>query len=98
MICLALDSVSLSSFACTFCCVRERSIDIRMRFASLADYWEPFLLGQGPAGAYAHGLTLRQLTALRGEIKRRHGISAEDRPIDLPGRVWAVRGFVPSPR
>jgi ubiquinone/menaquinone biosynthesis C-methylase UbiE len=26
--------------------VREQSIEIQMRFASFADYWEPFLLGQ----------------------------------------------------
>jgi ubiquinone/menaquinone biosynthesis C-methylase UbiE len=78
--------------------VLERAIDIHMRFASFADYWEPFLLGQGPAGAYTHGLLARQLTALRGEIKRRLGISAEDRPIELPARVWAVRGVVPSRR
>src|ERR1051325_7823032 len=77
---------------------RERSIHIQMRFASFADYWEPFLLGQGPAGAYARGLTPRQLTTLRGEIKRRLGISAEDRPIDLSGEAWAVRGVVPGRR
>ena len=29
--------------------VTERPLDITMRFASLADYWNPFLLGQGPA-------------------------------------------------
>jgi SAM-dependent methyltransferase len=78
--------------------VLEKAIDIQMRFASFADYWEPFLLGQGPAGAYTHGLTPRQLTALRGEIKRRLGISKEDRPIELAGRVWAVRGVVPGRR
>jgi SAM-dependent methyltransferase len=75
--------------------VRERAIDIQMRFASFADYWEPFLLGQGPAGAYARGLSSRQLTRLRDEVKRRIGIPSEHRPIDLPGRVWAVRGVVP---
>ena len=76
--------------------VRERPIGIQMKFASFADYWDPFLLGQGPAGAYARGLTSRQLTVLRDQVKRRLGIAAEDRSIDLPGRVWAVRGVVPS--
>jgi hypothetical protein len=78
--------------------VLEKAIDIQMRFASFADYWEPFLLRQGPAGAYTHRLTPQQLTALRGEVKRRLGISAEDRPIELRGRVWAVRGVVPIRR
>ena len=43
-----------------------------------------------------HAVAEGFLTTLRNEIKRRLGISAEDRPIDLPGRVWAVRGVVPS--
>lgn len=32
--------------------VREQAIDVNMRFESFADYWEPFLLGQGPAGEW----------------------------------------------
>jgi hypothetical protein len=76
--------------------VGERSIDVQMTFASFTDYWDPFLMGQGPAGAYARRLKAGQLTALRNEVKRRLGISAEDRPIDLAGRAWAVRGVVPS--
>ena len=72
--------------------VRERRIDIQMRFTSFADYWEPFLLGQGPAGAYASRCAPAQLSALRDEVKRRLGSPAEDQPIDLPGRAWAVTG------
>ena len=30
--------------------VQERPLDITLRFASFADYWDPFLLGQGSAG------------------------------------------------
>jgi hypothetical protein len=40
--------------------VREQAIDIAMRFESFADYWEPFLLRQGPAGAYVHRLDPRK--------------------------------------
>jgi ubiquinone/menaquinone biosynthesis C-methylase UbiE len=72
--------------------VRERGIDIQMRFSSFADFWEPFLLGQGPAGAYASGCTPAQLDSLREEVKRRLVTPAEYRSIDLPGRAWAVRG------
>src|SRR5262249_1621705 len=32
--------------------VDEAPLSITMKFDSFADYWEPFLLGQGPAGAY----------------------------------------------
>ena len=31
--------------------VEERPLDTTMRFESFADYWDTFLLGQGPAGA-----------------------------------------------
>jgi SAM-dependent methyltransferase len=78
--------------------VREQPIDISMRFESLADYWEPFLLGQGPAGAYAGRLSPGQLRALRAEIQRRLPSLEGNRPVDLPARAWAVRGIVPNRR
>ena len=69
-----------------------------MRFESLADYWDPFLLGQGPAGSYVRSLDRDKLQALRGEVKRRLSLSAENRPFILPARVWSVRGIVPNRR
>src|ERR1035441_7796472 len=78
--------------------VREQSIDIRMRFKSLADYWDPFLLGQGPAGSYVRHLDREKLQALRNEVKLRLSLSAEDTPLVLLGRVWSVRGIVPNRR
>ncbi len=75
--------------------VNEQPLDVTMRFESFADYWDPFLLGQGPAGAYAASLDRDQLQALRGEVKRRLSSSAEHAPFTLPARVWAVRGSVP---
>ncbi|MBI3693996.1 MAG: methyltransferase domain-containing protein [Acidobacteria bacterium] len=74
--------------------VDERPLDITMRFPSFADYWDPFLLGQGPAGSYIHRLERARLEILRGELKRRLQISAENVSFDLPARVWAVRGAV----
>ena len=74
--------------------VHEQPLDITMRFQSFADYWDPFLLGQGPAGAYAHSLDSVKLQVLHTEVKRRLSVSAEDKPFTLPARVWAVRGIV----
>lgn len=76
--------------------VREQPIGIRMRFESLADYWEPFLLGQGPAGSYARRLEPGSLEALRGNVKSRLSLAAENRPFVLPARVWSVCGIVPD--
>jgi len=75
--------------------VHEQPLDIGMRFASFADYWEPFLLGQGPAGAYVRSTGADHLRALRAEVKRRLSISRDDVPFSLAARVWAVRGSVP---
>lgn len=76
--------------------VREQSIDIRMRFESFADYWDPFLLGQGPAGAYVRRLDRDKLQALRNEVKLRLSLPAANTPFVLPARVWSVRGIVPN--
>lgn len=78
--------------------VREQPVEITAGFASFADFWDPFLLGQGPAGAYAGRLDRKQLAALRNEVKRRLGLSSENAPIDLPARVWSVCGTVPDGR
>ena len=78
--------------------IREQPIDIRMRFESLADYWEPFLLGQGPAGSYVRRLDREKSQALRSEVKHRLALPAEDAPFVLPARAWAVRGVIPNGR
>jgi len=76
--------------------IREQPIDIELRFESLADYWDPFLLGQGPAGSYVRSLDRGKVEALRSEVKRRLSLSAENAPFVLPARVWAVRGDIPG--
>lgn len=78
--------------------VTERPLDIQMQFASFADYWDPFLLGQGPAGAYVRRIGGPGREALRAEVKRRLRLHSEDAPFSLPARVWAVRGIVPIRR
>ena len=76
--------------------VREEPIDTQIRFSSFADYWDPFLLGQGPAGAYVRKLDQTKLRALRTAVRRRVLRSAADESFVLPARVWAVRGGVPA--
>ena len=78
--------------------VEERPLEFTMRFGSFADYWDPFLLGQGPAGAYLRRspakVTGDRRQALRSEVKRRLNVKTEDAPFSLPARAWAVRGTV----
>jgi SAM-dependent methyltransferase len=74
--------------------VQEQPLDIVMNFASFADYWEPFLLGQGPAGAAFRKLSPAKVAALRDEVRRELSIESDSRSFALPARVWAVRGKV----
>jgi hypothetical protein len=78
--------------------VRGQSIDIQMKFESFMDYWNPSVLGQGPAGAYVRRLDRSKLQTLRSDVKRRLSLSTENAPFVLPGRVWSVGGVVPSHR
>jgi SAM-dependent methyltransferase len=70
--------------------VESRAIDIPMQFANFDDYWTPFLGGQGPAGAYAVGLSEPGRDALRDRLRERLPI-ANDGSIELTARAWAVR-------
>src|ERR1022692_3584964 len=76
--------------------VHEQPQVITMRFESFADYWDAFLLGQGPAGVFVKSLNHDQVRALRDELKSRVSPSAENLPITLSARVWSVCGTVPG--
>lgn len=78
--------------------VQEQAIEIGMEFKSFADYWNPFLLGQGPAGAYVGRLDREKVEILRNEVKHRLAISEEESPFVLLARAWAVRGVNPGRR
>lgn len=76
--------------------VREKPLEITMRFSSFADYWDPFLLGQGPAGAYVRAMPDSGRQALREALKLRLAPESETESFELPARVWAVTGSVPE--
>jgi len=75
--------------------VRKEPQTITMRFGSFADYWDAFLLGQGPAGAYVRRLNGEQRQVLRGAVQNRVPSTDENSPFELPARVWSVCGTVP---
>jgi SAM-dependent methyltransferase len=74
--------------------VREAPLDISTRFDSFMDYWNSFVHGQGPAGAYTRRLAPEARLRLRQEVKRRLSLSSEDKPFTLRARAWSVRGKV----
>jgi SAM-dependent methyltransferase len=76
--------------------VDEQSITVALDFASFDDYWEPFLSGQAPGGAYASSLPRAWAAQLRERLRARLLRGALDRPFVLHARAWAVRGAVPN--
>lgn len=75
--------------------VRDEALTIEQRFTSFADYWAPFRLGAGPAGAYVASLTAAQCEALENGLRARLVGTKRDGPFALNARAWAVRGEVP---
>lgn len=78
--------------------VREQPLNITMRFQTFMDYWDPFLLGQGPAGVYVRTFQGDRLQVLREAVKERLSVSSENVALTLPARAWAVCGTVPVHR
>jgi SAM-dependent methyltransferase len=71
--------------------VQTRPIDVATRFRDFADYWTPFLGGQGPAPSHAMSLDAERRAALREELRARLPV-APDGSISLLARAWAVQG------
>lgn len=74
--------------------VETCALDAPTVFADFADYWSPFLRGQGPAGAYCVSLSGDDRERLRKRLENAVPISA-DGTIQLIARAWAVRGTIP---
>jgi SAM-dependent methyltransferase len=74
--------------------VRTAPLVVALRFASFDDYWRPFLLGQGPAGAHAKKLSEGERRALEQRLRARLLARDVDGPIELRARAWAVRGRI----
>lgn len=75
--------------------VREAPLNVGLRFTSFDDFWSPFLLGQGPAGAYVESLSPDGQKALERALRDKLLGDGPDRPIEMQARAWAVRGVVP---
>ncbi|MGZ4270886.1 MAG: class I SAM-dependent methyltransferase [Solirubrobacteraceae bacterium] len=61
---------------------------VRVEHARFDDWWEPFTLGVGPAGAHVAGLDAEGAAELRERCRLLLG----DGPLSLAMRAWATRG------
>ncbi len=69
--------------------VEAAAISVHVEHPSFDEWWEPFLLGVGPAGSYVAGLDARRQAQLRDLCRKR--LPAE--PFVGSARAWAVRGL-----
>ena len=74
--------------------VVEDALTIETRFESFEDYWTPFTLEQGPAGAYVARLRPAQRSELQTRLRQRLQPDGRHGPFTLTARAWAVRGMV----
>ena len=70
--------------------IEEGVLSVDVEHPSFDEWWEPFTLGVGPAGAYAAGLDTERQAELR-ELCRQLLPAA---PFVLTARAWAARGLV----
>jgi SAM-dependent methyltransferase len=68
--------------------IEENPIEVRAEHPTFEDWWEPFELGVGPAGAYVAGLDPKARTALKERCRGR----LPEPPFVLAARAWAARG------
>ena len=69
--------------------VEEDAISVRVRHPSFEEWWEPFTLGVGPAGAYAKGLDPDR----QAELRERCRALLPEAPFAVSARAWAARGL-----
>jgi SAM-dependent methyltransferase len=70
--------------------VEESVLSVSVEHQSFEEWWEPFELGVGPAGAFVAGLDEERQAELR-ELCRELLPAA---PFTPPARAWAARGLV----
>ncbi len=68
--------------------IEETTLVASLRFAGFDDWWEPFTLGVGPAGAYAQALEAPAREELRARCRRLFPTG----PFTLDSVAWAARG------
>jgi SAM-dependent methyltransferase len=68
--------------------VQESSLSVSVAFQTFEEWWAPYELGVGPAGAYVGKLDDTQRDELR-ELCRTH---VPEAPFAVTGKAWAARG------
>jgi SAM-dependent methyltransferase len=70
--------------------IDEDGLWVSVEHATFDDWWEPYTLGVGPAGAYVVGLDPEEQARLRELCRRR----LPEAPFVVKARAWAARAVV----
>jgi SAM-dependent methyltransferase len=70
--------------------IEETLLTVHREFATFDEWWEPFTLGVGPAGAYVRGLNQIERTGLVGALREEYG----DGPMTIQAAAWTATGVV----
>ncbi len=70
--------------------VEDGDVSVRVEHATFEEWWEPYTLGVGPAGAYVAGLDAERQDDLR-ERCRAH---LPEPPFVIEASAWSARGLV----
>ena len=70
--------------------VEESALTVRVEHPTFEDWWEPFTLGVGPAGAFVVSLDAERRAELRDLCREKLPTA----PFVPPGRAWVARGLV----
>ena len=68
------------------------TLTVSVRYPSFDDWWRPFTLGVGPAGAYLAALPPDRRPSLREQCQR----SLPPGPVEVTATAWAVSGHATS--
>ena len=70
--------------------IEEGIETVRSEYATFDEWWEPYTLGVGPAGAHAAGLD----PELRERVREACRARLPEPPFTIAATAWAVRGVV----
>jgi SAM-dependent methyltransferase len=68
--------------------IEPTALTVHSAFATFNDWWEPFTLGVGPAGAYVAGLS----ETAREDLRQHCSQLLPAPPFDISASAWTVRG------
>jgi hypothetical protein len=69
---------------------RSGTLTVVVRHASFEQWWQPFTLGVGPAGAYVASLAAEHRAALREHCRQ----LLPGGPVEVSATTWAVTGQI----